>query len=246
MPTYRRARSTAGSHPGAGFTLIELLVVVAIIALLAALLFPVFAQAREKGRQASCLSNVRQIGLATLMYAQDYDETVPLYTYDYLTYWCGGRVAAGQPFLKTRGLIVPYIKSGDLEKCPSYFGANNLGGTGYGMNSQLVFDHATFGVEKPAPLAQLVHPADTILFGDAGIANWAGGKVGETIQIDPPYFWVPSPTIDFRHQGFANFVFADGHAKAVNRNTFIAKLPVAEQDVPHHILTVGDRMMSRQ
>src|SRR5580704_7489517 len=61
----------------AGFTLIELLVVIAIIAILAAILFPVFAQAREKARQTSCISNLKQIGLATLQYVQDYDETYP-------------------------------------------------------------------------------------------------------------------------------------------------------------------------
>ena len=64
-----------------GFTLIELLVVIAIIAILAAILFPVFAQARDKARMATCLSNCKQIGLATMMYAQDYDERLPIISF---------------------------------------------------------------------------------------------------------------------------------------------------------------------
>src|SRR6267154_425236 len=101
--------STPRKNHASAFTLIELLVVIAIIAILAAILFPVFAQAREKARQASCQSNLRQLGLATLMYVQDYDETYPLYEYadcqsfTCYQYWFGQRV--GATWDKTKGLL---------------------------------------------------------------------------------------------------------------------------------------------
>ena len=91
-----------------GFTLIELLVVIAIIAILAAILFPVFAKAREKARQSSCLSNVKQLALAVMSYTQDYDEMLPA-SYKYnspgATYWSE--------------TILPYIKNSQIFKCPS-------------------------------------------------------------------------------------------------------------------------------
>jgi prepilin-type N-terminal cleavage/methylation domain-containing protein/prepilin-type processing-associated H-X9-DG protein len=89
-------------HRRRGFTLIELLVVIAIIAILAAILFPVFAQARAKARQTSCLSNNKQIGLALIMYTQDYDETFPIAAIN----------PPGVPLIMWYDLVDPYIKSG--------------------------------------------------------------------------------------------------------------------------------------
>src|SRR5690242_21003145 len=86
----RRSRQMIHPSGKRGFTLIELLVVIAIIAILAAILFPVFAQAREKARATSCLSNLKQIGTGCMMYIQDYDETYPLgYTWDENDAWGG-------------------------------------------------------------------------------------------------------------------------------------------------------------
>ena len=104
----RRAVARAATQPQRAFTLIELLVVIAIIAILAAILFPVFAQAREKARQASCLSNLKQIGLGAMMYAQDYDETiVPVQTGNSpIVYWFGAAGPTGAVD-ETQGLIYP-------------------------------------------------------------------------------------------------------------------------------------------
>src|SRR4051812_11103171 len=93
-----------------GFTLIELLVVIAIIAILAAILFPVFARARENARRTSCLSNEKQIGLALNMYTQDYDEKLPLYVFP---------DAAQAVLYVWSSPLVPYIKSKQVFVCPS-------------------------------------------------------------------------------------------------------------------------------
>src|SRR4051812_31659418 len=103
MLTSFRSRKSA-------FTLIELLVVIAIIAILAAILFPVFAKAREKARQTSCASNLKQIGTAFSMYSQDYDETMPVWTSDA----CNSQ-GASSSFWTTNlynWLVNPYIKNG--------------------------------------------------------------------------------------------------------------------------------------
>ena len=99
--------------PRLGFTLIELLVVIAIIAILAAILFPVFAQARAKARQTACLSNTKQMGTAINMYIQDYDEMIPPRAIRDVT---TGNTVEG---LSWRRLIYPYVKSADVFTCPS-------------------------------------------------------------------------------------------------------------------------------
>src|SRR5947208_15595614 len=97
-----------------GFTLIELLVVIAIIAILAAILFPVFAQAREKARQTGCLSNLKQIGTGLMMYTQDYDEAYPCN-------WYGGlwdTLPNGKQY-KWMDAVYPYVKNEQVFSCPS-------------------------------------------------------------------------------------------------------------------------------
>ncbi|MCC6446268.1 MAG: DUF1559 domain-containing protein [Armatimonadetes bacterium] len=101
-----------------GFTLIELLVVIAIIAILAAILFPVFAQAREKARAITCASNLKQIGLGLGMYLQDYDEMFPP-NQQPLTQGCQWASSAGNPMLRWAFLFNPYVKNRDVWKCPS-------------------------------------------------------------------------------------------------------------------------------
>ncbi|MCW3051327.1 MAG: prepilin-type N-terminal cleavage/methylation domain [Chthonomonadales bacterium] len=120
-----------------GFTLIELLVVIAIIAILAAILFPVFAKARESARRTVCVSNVKQIGLGWMMYVQDYDETFPPSNSPANSQWGPSTTFTGKypckpcrPHLKTNDAVIydptiyamPYIKSIDLFKCPSDVG----------------------------------------------------------------------------------------------------------------------------
>ena len=110
-------------RPKKGFTLIELLVVIAIIAILAAILFPVFAKARDKARQAACLSNLKQIGMATMMYAQDYDDCYPYFYFVKSMAWPYGNLVSPLSGINTYDggpwtyMLAPYIKNANIWYC---------------------------------------------------------------------------------------------------------------------------------
>ncbi|MGD9519211.1 MAG: DUF1559 domain-containing protein [Armatimonadota bacterium] len=192
--------------PRRGFTLIELLVVIAIIAILAAILFPVFAKAREKARQASCQSNLKQIGLALLMYAQDYDEIFPK-NEPHVT------PPAGVPewsITHWSGFIMPYVKNNQLFLCPS-----RKSYLGYSINSRV--SQWSSGAE----LAKITSPAQTIAVGDTAPTNKY--VLNSTLDGNPDwiyhapyeqtqYTWCPPHE---RHNDMCNFVFCDGHVKSM-------------------------------
>jgi prepilin-type N-terminal cleavage/methylation domain-containing protein/prepilin-type processing-associated H-X9-DG protein len=226
MMSFRVGKSTFK-----GFTLIELLVVVAIISLLAAILFPVFARARESARKSSCLSNLKQIGLGWMMYTQDYDEVAPLAVY----YSDGGSIEHGWDFTldyssgdydhpaTSSGLLDPYIKNGQINNCPS-FTSDAVGRpySGYGYNTTYIGGEGEYdgsGLKHASTnLAQIEVPAETVLFADAGAwSTYSNSVIGQNYLRAPSDDLYKAATADFRHNGTGNVAYADGHVKSVTR-----------------------------
>ncbi len=222
-----------------GFTLIELLVVIAIIAILAAILFPVFAKAREKARQITCASNLKQIGLGILQYSQDYDELMPR---------CGGAIgfADGTQYMPWSTFITPYIKNGagtssvaqggNVFKCPSnpststaYAGeagayqyscdyVTNFNQSFGGPPGNYYKGNGAFGNQGPDPIpnadisiASIVAPASLI----ALMENNAKGPGNSAWNIDITNSSFAATGLFAGHTAVSNYLFCDGHVKAL-------------------------------
>src|SRR5437899_3439611 len=231
-----------------GFTLIELLVVIAIIAILAAILFPVFAQARDKARQATCLSNIKQLSLGVLMYAQDYDEQLlyrPTQAHCQWRYICA---TAKEPrwWLDWWDVVLPYTKNNQIYNCPaaatakepwlSAYGITNVA-IGYSLSpgQGLVQNTVVNGVAPGVALAQVTHPAQTIELGEAGHV-WnpkaTAAPFNSKDNPSPSLDWSPSDESgsewgpELRHGGGANMGFADGHAQWMRMEQFYGLVDV--------------------
>lgn len=195
-----------------GFTLIELLVVIAIIAILASILFPVFSRAREKARQSSCSSNMRQVSTAFLMYAQDYDE-VPCPTRNE-----GVRVWTA--------FLSPYVKNQQVFLCPSAVDTKygevwaDRGWLSIGMNRNL--EDLTTVIARP--LADYQEPARTLAFADSTSGDTAGPTNGRGFQIREDRSVGAQSGIAARHVAGTNAAFMDGHVKWYRATTLIPAL----------------------
>jgi prepilin-type N-terminal cleavage/methylation domain-containing protein/prepilin-type processing-associated H-X9-DG protein len=199
-----------------GFTLIELLVVIAIIAILASILFPVFAQARAKARQTSCLSNMKQIMLAELQYVQDYDET---HTY----------VFGQAPLYAWHQQLEPYIKNRQIFTCPSDTydrGARAKNPDGSDIVPNVAPAVVSYSLTLPwgdwsgeygasnSTDAAITSPASTIFLSERwnGYHMYSVGWAAD-MWCDNDEFLRSSLPGATAHSGGSNYAFADGHAK---------------------------------
>jgi prepilin-type N-terminal cleavage/methylation domain-containing protein/prepilin-type processing-associated H-X9-DG protein len=239
------------SHKRA-FTLIELLVVIAVIALLAAILFPVFAKARENARRASCQSNLKQIGLGLLQYIQDYDEVLPSAAY-------GTTDKNNESYTRWQDVIYPYVKSEQIFNCPSHtstsgyrafkaqtapsgalINANNNGsyainafyyGSGAGPVSYLDADASPAAGLTPRKVTIVSVPAETVwsfdvygnVFFNPGINTSTDSPVLNSSLSYPYLSRNGADGVIARHLETTNVLWCDGHVKSVKVDLLATK-----------------------
>lgn len=208
-----------------GFTLIELLVVIAVIAVLAAILFPVLVSAKERARQARCVSNLKQLTSAWLIYADDnngracpsyYPKNGWMYNWDFATNRNGEC---------RQGLLARYTRNGEINKCPSFNGPGwDRPYTGYAYNASYIGGdvaaegESSFAVIRAACLVQQIsQPSRTVVFADAGFGK---NPVKAHNFLRAPYDRTSGTyrngMVHFRHSGSANVAYADGSVRSVN------------------------------
>jgi len=199
-----------------GFTLVELLVVIAAIAVLAAILFPVFARARANARRASCQSNLKQLGIGVAQYTQDYDEKFPIY-------FNGDNTQSALP-LGWADMLTPYTKSLQILQCPDESRPPSTlpASTDYCDYGYNLFLGHNGTIVAGTSLSSLSQPSLTVLMLDSW-SQWAGqwhtGCGSSTIYCQPGLATFPSLSstggelFARRHLGGINFSFTDGHVK---------------------------------